>query len=201
MGRWSGSSVTLRNNKIPELLPKSKERHRKSSRKSESSRKSKSKSDSESSRKQGNSPGTKPVKSPSIHKESQGKVTLSGQPERPQSEGHKCSNRPKPGKVRRPSQGKLNPYADLWIPSGYAGAVPRGRARKRRGALADSGADEHFIGSDDVALAENTHAIEPVAVGTGSGTTTVAEAGDLPGSAGLVRGTFFLKHVTRERCR
>jgi len=66
--------------------------------------------------------------------------------------------------------------------------------------LADSGADEHFIGSNDVALAENTHAIEPVAVGTGSGTTTVAEAGDLPGSAGLVRDAPILPASVETLC-
>ena len=62
----------------------------------------------------------------------------------------------------------------------------RGRSRHRIGPVADTGAEEDFIGTRDAPDAINVRSIQPLGVITGNGRTSVDAAGTLPGFAGVM---------------
>jgi hypothetical protein len=101
--------------------------------------------------------------------------------------------RPIPKAARRPSNrvpsvsSQLSrQVADSLLAHNGLHGNERGRSRRRIGPVADTGAEEDFIGTRDAHDAINVRSIQSLGVITGNGRTSVDAAATLPGFAGVM---------------
>ena len=74
------------------------------------------------------------------------------------------------------------------------------RASKRRGAVADSGADAHFLGEEDVGEAVNKRAVDPVVVETAQGAAKATQVADLERAGGCLDAAYILRGCGESLC-